>query len=165
MVALLPVPAMLLSQIPEDQWLIGDNGFCSSSKSKQLKFVSIQFSPAAGYFSIDNLAAGLRLNFSSYTINGRRMVLEFHQTRSHLFYDFFLLSEEKLNLFGDASFGYSWGKYKVLDFGGSHKYRHHSLAFMAGPALFINEHTALEVTVGHNYLSHGPIDSTITNKF
>jgi hypothetical protein len=31
--------------------------------------------------------------------------------------------------------------------------------------LFKNEHTALEITVGYNYLSRGPIDSTVTNKF
>jgi hypothetical protein len=35
---------------------------------------------------------------------------------------------------------------------------------MAGPAIFINEHTALELTVGYIHSSRGPIDSSATSK-
>jgi hypothetical protein len=33
-----------------------------------------------------------------------------------------------------------------------------------GPAIFLNQHTALEMTLGYTYLSRGPIDTTVTNK-
>ena len=160
------LPAMAMAQIREDQWLIGGNVFYSYSKSKQLKFVSFQLSPAAGYFFLDKLAGGLRLNVSSDTYRWATDGFRISSTSIAPFLRYYFLPvQEKLNLFADASFGYSWGKYKDLDFGGSHRYRHYNFALMAGPAIFLNEHTALEVTVGYNYLSRGPIDSTVTNKF
>ena len=78
---------------------------------------------------------------------------------------YFLRVEQKVNFFADLSFGYTWSKYKDLDLGSSFRWRHYNFAFMTGPAVFLNEHTALEITIGYNYLSRGPIDSTVTNKF
>lgn len=67
-------------------------------------------------------------------------------------------------MFADVAYGYSWGKSKNFKYPSSHKYNYYNLSFMAGPAIFLNERTALEITVGYTYLSRGPIDTTVTNK-
>lgn len=55
------------SQLREKQWLIGGNALFSYSKSKELKFTSIQISPAAGYFFKERIATGIRATYSSDT--------------------------------------------------------------------------------------------------
>ena len=153
-------------QIRQDQWMIGGNGFFSYSKSEALKFISLQLSPSAGYFFKDKFAGGLRLGFSSdtYRWGSDKFRISTKFISPFLRY-YFLPVGEKVNFLADAAFGYSWSKYKQFQFPASFKYRYYSVALMAGPAVFLNERTALEITIGYNYLSRGPIDSTITHKF
>lgn len=151
------------AQLSKQQWLIGGNGNFSYSKSKELKFTSAQLSPAAGYFLVDKLAGGLRLGFTSdtYKYESEKFQNSTLSVSPFLRY-YFLPSKQKVNLLADASFGYSWTKQKA--FPPIHKYTYSQFAIMAGPAIFLNERTALEITAGYTFLSRGPVDSTITSK-
>jgi hypothetical protein len=37
----------------------------------------------------------------------------------------------------------------------TYKYNYHTYSLMAGPAIFLNEHTALEITVGYSHATGG----------
>ena len=166
LIGFLVFPVMMFAQIRKDQWLIGGNGIFTYSKSKELTFSSLQVSPAAGYFFIDKLAAGIRGSFTSDTYNwGTDKFRNSTITIAPFLRYYFLPLEQKVNLLADASFGYSWSKNKHFDPPGSFNYSFYNTAFMMGPAFFLNEHTALEVTIGYNYLSRGQTDSTITQRF
>ena len=152
-------------QLHQDQWLIGGSGFFSYSKSKDLKFSSLQFSPAAGYFFMDKFAGGLRIGMSSDTYN---FPTDKYRNSSISIAPFlryyFLQLDNKVNFFVDGSFGFSWSKFKEFTFPATFRYNSHEFSFLAGPAIFLNKHTALEFTLGYTYLSRGPIDTTVTNK-
>ena len=154
------------AQIKKDQWIIGGNGAFSYLKSTELKFTSWQLFPSAGYFLADKLAAGLRGGFSSdsYDYDSEKFRISAITAAPFLRY-YFLPADQKVNLLSEASFGYSWAKHRNFYPQGVHRYHYYNIGFMAGPAIFLNEHTALEVTVGYNYLSRGPVDSTVTQKF
>src|SRR5688572_18221457 len=67
--ALLLVSAQgLFAQINQGQWLVGGSAGFESGKygdSDESKYTSVHFNPNAGYFFINNLAGGLRLNLTS----------------------------------------------------------------------------------------------------
>jgi hypothetical protein len=154
------------AELHKDQWLIGGNAFFSYSKSEELKFVSLQMSPAAGYFFIDKFAGGLRLGINSdtYKYTDEKFRNSTISVAPFLRYYFFPMTN-KVNFLLDGSFGFSWSKYKHFTPPAMYAYNSHSFSALAGPAIFLNEHTALEMTLGYAYLSRGPIDSTVTNKF
>ena len=77
---------------------------------------------------------------------------------------YFLPLEQNINLFIDGAFGYTWDKYKRTTFPSTHKYSYYNISVMAGPAVFLNKRTALEVILGYSYLSRGPIDTSITHR-
>lgn len=152
------------SQLSKDQWLIGGNALFSYSQSKQLKLSTLQISPGAGYFFKDRIASGIRLGFSAETnYSGEKFRNTTISIAPFLRYYFFQ-SVQKVNLFADAGFGFAWSKYKNFTYNQLYTYNYHSLSFMIGSAVFLNEHTALEITLGYTYLSRGPVDSTVTNR-
>jgi hypothetical protein len=160
------LPFVGLSQVKKEQWLIGGNGMFTWSKSKTLTLTSWQLTPAVGYFFMDKFAAGLRGNFFSdkydYGSSGKFRFATV--TIGPFVRYYFLPTDQKVNLFADAAFGYSWGKNRNWNPEGHSNYHYYNAAFMFGPAIFLNEHTALEITLGYNYLSRGPVDTTITHR-
>lgn len=153
------------AQLRQDQFLIGGNALFSYSKSKELKFTSVQLSPSAGYFFKDKFAGGLRLSFNSDTNNSGSDKFRNSTLSAAPFLRYYILPIEKnINFVTDVAFGYSFSKYKSFTFPSSHKYNYYNVSIIAGPTVFLNERTALEITLGYTYLSRGPIDSTITNK-
>jgi len=165
LIGFLVFPVIAFSQIRKDQWLIGGNGMFTYSKSKELTLSSWQLTPGAGYFFIDKLAAGLRGGFTSDKYDWGVDKFRFATITIGPFLRYYFLPlQQKVNLFADASFGYSWSKDKHFDPDSHWNYHFYSTTFMFGPAIFLNEHTALEITAGYNYLSRGPVDSTITHR-
>jgi hypothetical protein len=153
------------SQISKDEWLIGGNALFSYSDSKYLRLTSIQLNPATGYFFRNKLAGGLRLgfNFDAYKWKTDRYQNRSFSAAPFLRY-YFLPREQDINFFLDGAFGYTWDKYKRTTVPATHKYSYHNISMMAGPAVFLNKRTALELILGYTYLSRGPIDTSTTNK-
>src|SRR5207253_2640955 len=104
------------SQIYKGQWMIGGDAAFSYYKYYSTKTSSFTLSPASGYFFLDGLAGGLRLGYDSELRSNPigKARLSFLSVAPFIRY-YFLSTEQKINLFADAGYGYSWGKYKSYD--------------------------------------------------
>ena len=145
------------------QWLIGGNANYSFIKSKDYKISSFEILPNAGYFFLDKFAGGLRPGFNSETTYSKYRTSAIFIGPFVRYY--FLPADQKLNLFTDISFAYSWSKFKnlVAQYTSSFKFNYYQLGFMAGPSIFLNEHTSLEFTVGYKYSTGSPKDTATEN--
>lgn len=123
-------------------------GNFESSKYKDIdntKVTRFRFNPEIGYFFTDKLAGGLRINYSSY-----KHELD-NDAYTSLFiapfarYYFFPVTN-KVNLYADVSYGFG-------SEGDDNKESFNYFGVMAGPSIFMNQHTALEGTF--NYRTYG----------
>ena len=155
------------SQVQKNQWLIGGNAAFSFERASELKTTTLQLAPDIGYFFIDKLAGGLRFNFGSTTNRWEKD--DKYRNSSMIISPFvrcyFLPATQKVNVFAEGAYGYAWSKYKDFAYGSSYAYHYHNLSLVAGPAIFLNKHTALEVTVAYNYSTRGSVDSSHSSKF
>lgn len=134
------------AQVNKGQWLVGGNAGFSSSKWGELKTTSVEFSPNAGYFFIDNFAGGLRFNVMSAKSEMGSLEEKASSTTIAPFVRYYFLpAAQKVNVFADASYGF--GSMKG-DEGPSTSVS--GFSFMAGPAIFLSPNTALEITLGYN---------------
>ena len=134
-------------QINKGQWLVGGTAGFESSKVGDIestKSTTFTFSPNAGYFFINNLAGGLRVNVSSIKDEGEDAFTTVLFAPFARYY--FLPAEQKVNIFADASYGF--GSMKQ---GESESFN--QFAFAAGPAVFLSPNTALEFAL--QYRSQG----------
>jgi hypothetical protein len=138
----------IFAQVNKGQWLVGGNANFQSGKfgdSDAGKYTSFTFSPDAGYFFINNLAGGMRLSLQSTKFKSAE-----NATSSFLFAPFaryyFLPATNKVNVFGDASYGFG-----SMKDGNSESFNQYAIS--AGPAVFLSPNTALEFTL--QYASAG----------
>jgi hypothetical protein len=135
----------LFAQVNKGQWLVGGNAGFETSKfgdDDSNKYTSFQLSPNAGYFFIDNFAAGLRLD-----LNSTKFKDEDDASTSFVLAPFaryyFLPAAEKVNVFADASYGFG-----SMKNGSSESFN--QFAIMAGPAIFLTPNTALEFALKYS---------------
>lgn len=126
----------VFAQVNKGQWLVGGNASFASHKQDDVKATEFTFSPNAGYFFIDKLAGGLRVDLASFKYkdadaNSRFLVSPFVRY-------YFLDAAQKVNLFADASYGFG----SVKSEGESES--QNGFAISAGPAIFLTPNTALE---------------------
>jgi len=149
------------SQINKGQWIIGGNAAFSYYKYYSTKTAAISLSPGSGYFFLNRLSGGLRLGydarFNSYQ-SGGSSTESFISAVPFIRY-YFLSNEHKMNFFVDGGFGYSWGKFKYAQ--SDFTYHSKIISFKMGPAIFLNEHTALEITLGYNHSIAGGFGDTL----
>lgn len=150
------------SQIQKGQWIIGGNAAFSYYKYYSTRTSAFSISPATGYFFLNRLAGGIRLGydaeFNSFQSGGRSRE-SFISLIPFIRY-YFLPYEGKVNFFLDGGYGYSWGKDKNFtqpDF----KYHSKIISIKTGPAVFLNERTALEITLGYNHSVKGALGDTL----
>jgi hypothetical protein len=137
----------IFAQVNQGQWLAGGSAQFDFGKQGDNKTTDITISPDAGYFFIDQLAAGLRPEFgysktktkignvtneSSYTAYSIAPFVRYY----------FMKSGEQVNVFADASYGFGSVKPK----GGSSVSGNY-YQIKAGPAIFLTPNTALEFAV------------------
>jgi len=136
----------LTAQVQKNDWLIGGSTKFSSNKTADLKTTMFEFSPNAGYFFVNNFAAGLRAGINSVKLEGTDAV------SSSLFSPFlryyFLPAANKVNFMLDGSFGV--GSTSAA----GETISQNGFGFAAGPAIFLNKHTALEFTLGYNSIKY-----------
>lgn len=157
------------AQTDKGQWLVGGNASFNTSKSDfgfvedeeiaDAKTTNLSLNPNAGYFFMNNLAGGLRVNLSSTSTKGEHEQGDVKATSSiytiapFVRYYFVSLNDNKVKLFGDASYGFGSTKSKIEVDGdevadGSASVS--SFGIAAGPAFFLSPNTALEVTLNYN---------------
>ena len=144
------------AQIDQSSWLVGGNIAYESSKVADVTTSAFAFSPNVGYFLIDKFAGGIRGAFASAKVSGEDAVTT-NSIGPFLRY-YFLDKKGKTNLFLDGNF--SFGSTSML----GESVNHTGYGFMAGPAFFLNKHTALEITVGYDALK-AESDDVWTNSF
>lgn len=143
------------AQTGKGTWLIGgDAGFTSSKYSGASgSATTVYINPDAGYFFADDLAAGAGVNFSSYSPGGGGSSSTNFTFAPFVRY-YFLPLGDNAKLFANGMFGFgstSNGN------GGSVSSTEWGLS--AGPAFFLNEHTALEATLFYNSLKYSGSDA------
>jgi hypothetical protein len=151
--------------INRGDWMLGgDVGYesrsadygASSSTGKEIRF---NLSPNIGYFFIDNLAGGIRLNRESINYKSQNSSNKFIYTFVGPFLRYYFLpSSQKLNIFLDGA--YTLGGIKFIpSSGGTQKFKLKAYNFNAGAAYFINPAFAVELSLG--YISRKDTDADI----
>lgn len=130
------------AQIQKNDWLIGGSTKFSSNKTADIKTSMFEFSPNAGYFFANNFAGGLRSDINSVKLEDEDAVSNVLFSPFLRYY--FLPSDSKVNIMLDGSFGFG-----STSAAGDTKSQS-GFGFVAGPAIFLNKHTALEFTLGYN---------------
>ena len=172
---LFSITTAAFSQINKGQWLIGGNASFSTDKDNvgisKDRSTTLLLSPNVGYFISDKLAVGARVNFlsdknevefGSYTETSNTAV-----SLSPFVRYYFLPKTEKMNLFADA--GYSYGRTRNTSKGiyagmpsssYTSKGTTHGYHISAGPVIFLNPNTAVELTLSYNYQKQKDYDYT-----
>ncbi|WP_205510903.1 outer membrane beta-barrel protein [Longitalea arenae] len=135
----------IFAQVNKGQWLVGGTAGFNSFKQGDSKSTSVWISPNAGYFFIDKLAGGLRVNFNSDKAKGADDAYTSFGVAPFLRY-YFLDAAQKVNVFADASYGFDKA-------GTDDKASGNNFSIMAGPAVFLTPNTALEFAL--YYKSYG----------
>ncbi|MEJ8844619.1 outer membrane beta-barrel protein [Lacibacter sp. H375] len=133
------------SQITKGNLLLGGSTSFSSDKWGESKSTSFSFAPNIGYFFVNNFAGGLRIQIDSYKEDGEDDAYVITSFAPFVRYYFIPASkEQKVNVFADAAYGFG------SEGSGDNKSNVNGYSFMAGPAIFLNPHTALEFTLGYS---------------
>ena len=146
----------LTAQIKKGQWLAGGNVNWTSTFNGNFYGNStiISIMPDAGYFFIDKLAGGLKLNYTIVNPSSGLSYVDFGFSPFVRYY--FLPTAKTINIFTEAAYG--WGRNTAQ--GGN--ITNHQWSLSAGPAFFLNPHVALEVavvytnTAGQQYTDGNP---------
>lgn len=147
------ITAPSFAQTEKGNWLMGGSGEFSSQKTGDFKTTSFSFEPAAGYFIAKDFALGAGLGFTSSKDEGDADAVSAFSFAPFVRY-YFLPLGTGAKLFGDASFGV--GSFKYID---SQSFTQWGID--AGPAIFLNPHTALEITLGYGSMKiKDAIDAT-----
>jgi hypothetical protein len=154
------------TQIKKGQFLIGGSINFESTKNENAinpTYTSNNFffSPAIGYFMVDQLAGGLRLDFSLY--DSKSDNVETHSTATTIspFLRYYLLPvSKKVNAFIDVSYLHNKKKFSP---GYSEKAKGYYLS--AGPSIFLTEQIALEFTLGYKHTNSDNFGNTEVDIF
>ena len=137
----------IFAQVNQGQWLAGGSVGLNFEKQGDRKVTEISLAPDAGYFVINQLAVGLRPEFG-YTKTkdkdgtGTSDITRTAYSLAPFVRYYFMPSGEKVNIFGDASYGFGSSKIKGLSAVSFNYYQ-----IKAGPAVFLTPNTALEIAV------------------
>ena len=129
------------AQTQKGNWLVGGSGTFASTEQGEFKVTSFGISPTAGYFIADNLAIGASLNFTSYKEDDDDDAVTSFSFGPLVRYYFVNLGPSA-KLFGQADLAF--GSTKYVESEGFTEW-----GISAGPAIFLNPHTALEITLGY----------------
>jgi hypothetical protein len=146
----------LNAQVMKNDWLMGGGIKFASNKVAEIKTSMFEFSPNVGYFLANNFAGGLRASINSVKLEDEDAISSTLVSPFLRYY--FLPGGNKVNFMLDGSFGF--GSTSALGVSQSQT----GFGFSAGPAIFLNKHTALEFTLGYNSLK-GKDDPDRSNTF
>lgn len=141
------------AQIQQGKFLIGGNISFESIKNEgsnvtDYKTTNFFFSPNIGYFIIEKLTGGIRLDIKSYKQSSPNDWRQTYTSISPFLRYYFLPSVKKINAFIDV--GYLNYKTKFRNEASFTSVdRSNGYLISGGPAIFLTEQVALEFTVGY----------------
>lgn len=140
------------AQTEKGTWLLGGSASFSSAKPAHSSAVTNSMvNPAAGYFIINNLAAGAGINFQN--VSGNYSSFSFAPFVRY----YFLPLGTNAKLFGNGSFGYGSYKYPGFTSGSMTTWE-----LSAGPAFFLSKNVALEFALAYGSTNMQYFDATNT---
>lgn len=136
------------AQINKGQFLVGGNAAFSSNDNTGQKTSQLNLSPNVGYFFINKLAGGVKLNlgYNKSEMYGVKNTGSNYGISPFVRY-YFLPASSKVNLIAEASYGWGRSKDKAPDF--TTKSTYNGYSFLVGPTFFITPNIAIEVTGGY----------------
>jgi len=130
------------AQTEKSTWLLGGAAGFGSTGKDDYKTTSFSITPKAGYFAMDNLAIGAGLGFSSFKVGDDDATTSLSFGPFVRYY--FVNLGENAKLFGNANVDFGSQKESGTSIGTT------QWGIAAGPAIFLNKNTALEMTLGYS---------------
>ncbi len=167
---LLAITITSFTQIKKGQFLTGGNISFESTKSESSINATNEsnnffLSPNIGYFFIDKMATGLRIDFRSY--NFKTENLQTHQINTSLspYLRYYLLPiPKKVNVFIDVSYIHSKSKWSS-DSNPGYFEKAKGYYLSGGPSIFLTNQIALEFTLGYKHSKSDNFGETRENRF
>lgn len=159
------ISSFAFAQTETGRLMIGGDAQFASAKTSEfdIKTTTVAFNPNVGYFFIDNLAGGLRVEIGSTKVKFDDFEATSTSTSVSPFIRYYFLPlSDNIKLFGDASYGF--GSTKDESDGDEEKTDYSGFTISAGPAIFLTENTALEIKAFYNSIKIKDIDGR-TNMF
>jgi hypothetical protein len=144
------------TQIKKGQYLLGGSiGFESTKDEYSINPTNtvnnFLISPAIGYFIVDNMAGGIRLNLGFYDSKSDDLETHYTNTTISPFLRFYFLpAHKKVNAFIDVSYIHNKTGFNAYS-DPAHYDKAKGYSISAGPAIFLTEQIALEFTVGYKH--------------
>lgn len=146
------------AQISSGNALVGGTVGYNSSKAGDAKTTVFNFSPNLGYFFINNLAGGLRVDLQNSATDLGMLEVESSSTLVSPFLRYYVLpAAKKLNVFADVSAGFGSTKFEGV------KNSSTALGVAAGPVFFITRNAALEFQVGYTSIKTKDVEERTAN--
>lgn len=170
LVLLVAITTSSFTQIRKGQFIIGGNINFESTKSESSinpTSVSNNFflSPNIGYFIINKMATGLRIDVRSY--NFKTQNLQTHQINTSLspfLRYYFLPISKKVNVYIDASYIHNKSKWSS-DSNPGYFEKAKGYYLSVGPSIFLTNQIALEFTLGYRHSKSDNFGETRENRF
>ena len=147
-----------MAQITRGHFLVGGNISFESieNRSTDINYINYKttnlfISPNAGYFFINKLAGGIRVDLKIFKQKAPYYGLS--QTNfsfSPFLRYYFLSAKNKLNVFADASYIHSSSRYKSPG-GPSSTEKTNGYYVSAGPSVFLTSHVSLDFFIGYRH--------------
>ncbi len=166
---LLALTTTAFTQVSKGQFLIGSSINFESIKNENSSYGNYEstnyyISPNIGYFIINKIATGLRVDFKSY--NNKSESLETHQTNTSIspfLRYYFLPVQKKVNAFIDVSYIHNKSKWSSNSNAG-YFVKAKGYYFYGGTAIFLTNQIALEFTFGYRHTKSDDFGNTKENK-
>lgn len=146
------------TQISSGQFLSGGNIRFESVKEnyfpdRTYKSTNLFVSPAIGYFVLNKLAGGLRVDLSSYKSNSTGVETRNTSTAISPFVRYYFLPvATKVNAFLDVGYLHSKTKWsRFTDPAYSYSDKSKGFQVLVGPSIFLTDQIALEFTLGYRH--------------
>jgi outer membrane protein W len=136
-------------QITKDNWLVGGSGqFRKKHEDLQgsdIRSLFISAVPDIGYFIIDKLGVGLKINFSYNRIKDKDNISKATMLGLGPFVRYYFLpSDNRINIFSEAAYEYTTA------FDGHYQ---NDFYFSAGPVMFFNSSVGLELSAKYSTMN------------
>jgi len=167
---LLALTATAFTQISKGQFLIGGNINFESTKDENSvngthESTNYFISPNIGYFIINKMAIGLRIDFRSYNSKSQNLETHYINTSISPFLRYYFLPlQRKVNAFIDASYIHDKSKWSS-DSNPAYFVKTKGYYFSGGPSIFLTDQIALEFTLGYRHTKSDDFGDTRVNKF
>ena len=158
------------TQISKGQFLVGGNINFESVKDENSIYGSNKntnyfIAPNIGYFIIDKMASGLRINIGHYILKSRDHESQFNTTSVSPFLRYYFLPiPKKVNAFIDVTYLLTKTKWSDPNNEGYYE-KSKGYNIFAGPSIFLTDKIALEFIFGFKHTKSDNFGTSKTNTF